>query len=132
VDHITEVFVPAVAVGVLSYGAGLPLLVGAVLAALIVATLVLRVERRRVAAETRATVMASVMDVQNNFLNNLVYFRTRAEADGSISPSDLAQMESAIRDAQASLIEIAEADLTETRDLGGISVLEWPKAKLAS
>jgi len=90
-----------------------------------------RIERRRIAEETRRTVMASVMDAQNNLLNNLVYFRTRAEDDGPMAPTDLAQMDCAIREAQARLIEIAEAGLDDTRDLGGICVLDKQKAKLA-
>jgi len=91
-----------------------------------------RLERRRVAEETRRTVMASVMDAQNNLLNNLVYFHTRAEIDGNVTKADLTQMDCAIRETQARLIEIAETGLDQTRDLDGIRVLDRPKAKLAS
>ena len=74
--------------------------------------------------------MASVMDAQNNLLNNLVYFRTCAESEGKVTSANATQIDCAIRETQARLIEIAEADLSETRDLGGIRVLNRPKAKL--
>lgn len=89
-----------------------------------------RLERRRIAEETRRKVMASVMDAQNNLLNNIVYFRTRAETSGTVSATELLQIDCAVRETQSRLIEIAEAELNESRDLGGIRVLSTPKAKL--
>ncbi len=91
-----------------------------------------RMERRRVAEETRRTVMASVMDTQNNLLNNIVCLHTFAESGKPLNPSDLKQIDCAIRETQARLIEIAEVELQETRDLGGIKVLPRPKIKLAN
>lgn len=90
-----------------------------------------RLERRRVVEETRRLVMASVMDTQNNLLNNLVYFRTLAETNGRIAANDLTQMDNAIRETQARLIQISEAELNETRDLGGMRILARPKIKSA-
>ncbi len=90
-----------------------------------------RLERRRVAEETRRTVMASVMDTQNNLLNNIVYFRTCAESGEPIRPADLKQIDCAVRETQARLIEIAEAELKDTRELGGIRVLPRRKAELS-
>ena len=89
-----------------------------------------RLERRRVAEKTRRTVMASVMDTHNNLLNNLVYLRTCAETGNPINPADLKQIDCAVRETQARLIEIAEAELHDTRDLGGIRVLAPSKAHL--
>ena len=91
-----------------------------------------RWERRRVAERTRQTVMASVMDAQNNLLNNLVYFRTRAETGGKIPEAELTQIDCAIRETQARLIEIAEAELDDTRDLGKIRVLDRTETKLTA
>lgn len=128
---IIEVILPAVAISLLGYGMGFPLLAVAALAGALGAGLGWRYQRRRVAEETRRTVMASVMDVQNNFLNNMVYFQTRAAIDGEVTPADLSQIDCAIRETQAKLIEIADAGLTDTRDLGGIKVLDRPRVKSA-
>ena len=75
--------------------------------------------------------MASVMDTQNNLLNNIVYFRTRAETNGALTPTELTQFDCTVRETQARLREIAEAELNETRDLRGIKVLASNKAKAA-
>ena len=93
--------------------------------------ILLRFERRRIAEETRRNVLASVMDAQNNFLNTMVYFRTRAETQGALSPADLLAMERTIRETQAQMAAIEQADLHQTRDLGGIHVLRTPKPTLA-
>ena len=91
-----------------------------------------RSERRRVAEETRRTVMASVMDTQNNLLNNIVYFRFCAETGKPINPTDLQQIDCAVRETQARLVEIAEAEIQDTRDLGGIRVFAPSKASMTS
>lgn len=130
-DSLIEIILPSVALSVLAYFVGVPLLGVGALASVLGSTLGWRYQRRRIAEDTRRTVMASVMDVQNNFLNNMVYFRTRAEIEGKISSAELFQMDCAIRETQAKLIAIAEADLKDTRDLSGIRVLHRKKAKLA-
>ncbi len=89
-----------------------------------------RVQRRRVAEETRRTVMASVMDAQNNLLNNITCLHVCAEIGSPINTADLKQIDCAVRETQARLIEIAEANLQDTRDLGGIRVLSRPKPGL--
>jgi len=81
-----------------------------------------------VAEETRRIVMASVMDTQNNLLNNIVYFRFCAETGKPINPTDLQQIDCA----EARLVEIAEAELQDTRDLGGIRVFAPSKASMTS
>ena len=88
----------------------------------------LNVHRQRIAEETRRAVMSSVMDVHNNFLNNMVYFRARAEAERLVSDADLLALESIIRETQADLAGIAAADLGQTRDLGGIRTLRRARA----
>ena len=89
-----------------------------------------RMERRRGAEETRRTVMASVMDTQNNLLNNIVYLQTCAKTGEPLDPTDLHQIDCAVRETQARLIEIAEAKLPDARDLGGIRVLSRPKIEV--
>lgn len=128
---LIEIFLPVAVFSLVAFGAGMPWLAVVIAAGVMGALLGLRIERRRVAEDTRRTVMASVMDSQNNFLNTMVYFRARAEMDGIVTPTDLSQMDEAIRDAQHRLTEIAETDLTETRDLGGIKVLARPERRLA-
>lgn len=82
-----------------------------------------RVERRRIAEKTRRTVMASVMDSQNNLMNNMVYFRMKAESAGGLPADELAEIDKAVMTARDRLVEIAQADLDTARDLGGIRVL---------
>lgn len=95
--------------------------------AVLVALAAWRCERRRIQRETRQTVIASVMDSQNNFLNAMVYFRTRAGSGDAMDSHELSQIDAAIREAHDRLIEIAETDDMATRDLGGIHVLARPK-----
>lgn len=110
-----------------TFGTWLPcIVIGAILLGAL-----LRYERRRIAEETRRTVIASVMDAQNNFLNNMMYFRNRAEIEGTLSAADLIAMECAIRETQGKLVMIAEADLRQTRNLGGIRIVRAHKQKLA-
>lgn len=84
-------------------------------------------EQQRVRVETLNAVMATVMDSQNNFLNNVLYFRTRAEGGAPMDPMELHQLDEAIRDARLRLIQIAETESFETRDLGGVAVLPQPR-----
>lgn len=88
-------------------------------------------ERHRIQVETQRTVMAAVMDAQNNFLNNIVYFQTRAEAGGPMTKSELSEIDCAIREAQMRLIEIAESDDFETRDIGTVRAVPKPRRQLA-
>ena len=78
--------------------------------------------RRDAQRDTMRRVMATVMDAQNNFLNNLVWFRYRAER--GMDGKDLAQLDEAIRDAKHRMIEISEIEEPEARDLGGVQVLK--------
>lgn len=80
-------------------------------------------ERHETQVETLRTVMASVMDTQNNFLNNMVYFRTKAEAGLRMDATELRQIDEAIQDVRHRLTEIAETEDFKTRDLGGVRVL---------
>jgi len=83
-----------------------------------------------VAEETRRVVMTSVMDAQNNLLNNIVWLRTRAETGKPLDPAELQQIDCAVRETQARLREIAVSELHDTRDMNGIRVLSAPKAKM--
>lgn len=68
-------------------------------------------------------VIRTFMDVQNNLLNNMVYFRTKAAHSLPFDHREIELIDREIILAKQKLAEIAETDLGEVRDLGGIVVI---------
>ncbi len=120
------------------------LIASGLMLALLGAAMVLREFRMRAqlakeavyAAGRRAhrTVMQTVMDAHNNFLNNMLYFRIKAEAPGGLDAEDLALMDKTLEEAREKIQLIAELDEAvargeDVRDLGGgIAVLSGAAA----
>ena len=68
-------------------------------------------------------IIRTFMDVQNNLLNNMVYFRTKAAHSLPFDEREIELIDREIHLAKQKLADISETDLGETRDLGGIVVL---------
>ncbi|MEO1328087.1 MAG: hypothetical protein AAFW46_00330 [Pseudomonadota bacterium] len=86
-------------------------------------------------------VMQTVMDAHNNFLNNMVYFRVKAEMSADFDEEDLRLIDKALDDARDKLHVIAEMEEAaardlDARDLGGeievLSGVEEAAAKLSA
>lgn len=108
--------------------------VGAVLAFLLTGLLALRLmSNARVESQARKSqddqvrimtaMIRTFMDVQNNLLNNMVYFRTKATYNLPFDDQEVSLIDREIDLAKEKLAEIAESDFAQTRDLGGIVVM---------
>lgn len=108
---------------------------GVVLLLIIALTLVQILRRKAVEADLRCcdaqlktlrAAMGSAMDVQNNLLNNMVYFRTKAEMGGMLDAGDIVMIDREIEASRAKMAELCAIEDVRTRDIGGIVVLEPP------
>lgn len=70
-----------------------------------------------------SAMIRTFMDVQNNLLNNMVYFRTKAAHNLPFDDQEVTLIDREIDLAKEKLAEIAKTDLAQTRDLGGIVVM---------
>ncbi len=106
---------------------------GAMLLLVIALTLVQIFRRKAVEADLRCcdaklttlrAAMGSAMDMQNNLLNNLIYFRTKAEMGSLLDAEDIAMIDREIEASRAKMAELCALEDVHTRDIGGIMVLE--------
>ncbi len=70
-----------------------------------------------------SAMIRTFMDVQNNLLNNMVYFRTKAAHNLPFDDQEVTLIDREIDLAKEKLAEIAKTDFAQTRDLGGIVVM---------
>lgn len=73
---------------------------------------------------TLRAAMGSAMDMQNNLLNNMVYFRTKAEMGRHLDANDIAMIDREIDASKAKMAELCAIENVQTRDIGGITILE--------
>ena len=85
---------------------------------------------RETQLDTLRAAMGSAMDLQNNLLNNMVYFRVKAEAGGLLDADDIVLIDREIEASRAKMAELCALDEVRTRDIGGIAVLE-PATRLS-
>lgn len=108
--------------------------IGAALAFLLTGLLVLRlISDAKIASLSRksqddqvhmmSAMIRTFMDVQNNLLNNMVYFRTKAAYNLPFDEEEVSLIDREIDLAKEKLAEIAETEFAQTRDLGGIVVM---------
>jgi len=106
---------------------------GAMLLLVIALTLVQILRRKAVEADLRCcdarlttlrAAMGSAMDMQNNLLNNLIYFRTKAEMGRLLDADDIAMVDREIETSRAKMAELCAVEEVRTRDIGGIVVIE--------
>jgi len=106
---------------------------GAMLLLVIALTLVQILRRKAVEADLRCcdarlttlrAAMGSAMDMQNNLLNNLIYFRTKAEMGCLLDADDIAMVDREIETSRAKMAELCAVEEVRTRDIGGIVVIE--------
>ncbi len=81
-------------------------------------------DRQRKQMQLMQGLIGTFMDLQNNLLNNMVYFRTKAAHGLSFDDTDVRLIDEEIERAKGKLAEIAETGIGTTRDLGGIVVYE--------
>lgn len=66
------------------------------------------------------------MDLQNNLLNNMVYFRTKAAHNLAFDQEEVSLIDREIKSSKENLAAITETEFAETRDLGGVVVVTTP------
>lgn len=84
-----------------------------------------RIERKTQDAKLEAirAMLNTFMDLQNNLLNNMVYFRTKAVHNLPFDQEEISLIDREIKSAKEKLAAITETEFAETRDLGGIVVV---------
>jgi len=70
-----------------------------------------------------SALIRTFMDVQNNLLNNMVYFRTKAAHNLPFDDQEVSLIDREIDLAKEKLAEMAKTEFAQTRDLGGIVVM---------
>ena len=90
---------------------------------------VMRIERRALRLHRRQSfvmrgLFGTFMDVQNNLLNNMVYFRTKAAHDLPFDDEDVRMIDDEIERAKAKLADLIDTGIGKTRDLGGIVIID--------
>ena len=93
-----------------------------------------RIERRalrlhRQQADVMRGLLGTFMDVQNNLLNNMVYFRTKAACNLPFDEDDVRMIDEEIDRAKTKLADLVDTGIGKTRDLGGIVVIEMNTAE---
>ena len=82
----------------------------------------LRLHRKQ--AQIMRGLLNTFMDVQNNLLNNMVYFRTKIACDLPFDDDDIRMIDDEIDQAKKKLAQLVSTGIGTTRDLGGIVVVD--------
>ena len=80
-------------------------------------------EQQAAQVEMMRAMIRTFMDVQNNLLNNMVYFRTKAAHNLPFDDDEIDLIDGEIDSAKQKLADIADSEIPEVRDLGGLYVL---------
>lgn len=89
----------------------------------------MRIERRALRLHKRQALvmrglLGTFMDVQNNLLNNMVYFRTKVAYNLPFDDEDVRMIDDEIDRAKVKLADLVDTGIGKTRDLGGIVVVD--------
>lgn len=87
-------------------------------------------ERRQEQVVTMRGMIRTFMDLHNNLLNNMVYFRTKVAHDLSFDADDIRMIDAEIERSKEKLSELVGTGIVTTRDLGGIVIADTGNSEL--
>ena len=87
-------------------------------------------ERKQEQITAMRGMINTFMDLQNNLLNNMVYFRTKAACNLAFDDDDVRIIDNEIERSKSKLSELVDTGIGTTRDLGGIVVVDNHSSEL--
>lgn len=75
----------------------------------------------------RAT-MRTVNDIVNNFMNNVLLFRLKAEKRNALEPEDLALIDAILKETTANLKKLRDLNSTPVKNVAGGVAIDYEKA----